>query len=63
MGIHTDKDPCYESMGVVSIQIAGDIGHAEHVQLLHTSATSDVDGEQNGPGDETSDKADGRGNF
>lgn len=48
-------------MSVESFRIR-DVGEAQHVQLFQTITSGDVDREQNGPDDETSEEADGDGN-
>lgn len=59
INVLTNENPGDEGMRIISIQVAGDIGHAEHVQLLLTTSTSGIHREQDGPGDDAPDKANG----
>jgi hypothetical protein len=50
-------------MSIVSVAITRDVSKGQHIQLLLPAATSDIDWEQDWPGDQTAEKADGRGDF
>jgi hypothetical protein len=43
--------------------VFGHIGHAQNIQLDLASATSSIDRQQDGKSDQTTDKADHRGQF
>jgi hypothetical protein len=58
MYLLTDKDPGDTSVSEVSILISCDVAETEEIQFRLPPATCDVNREENGPGDKTSDEAD-----
>lgn len=58
MYLLTDKDPGDTSVSEVSILISCDVAETEEIQFRLPSTTRDVNREENGPGDKTSDEAD-----
>ena len=60
----TEKDPCYECMGIVTGVISlHDIAHTEQVELDLSTAPSDVDWKEDWPSDAAADEANGRCNL
>jgi hypothetical protein len=60
---HTDKDIRDERVRIVTVQVVGYIGDAEDIQLLVTRTARRIDGEQDRPGNQTSDKANHGGDL
>ncbi len=57
----TNKDPCEEAVSIVTTILRFiDVGDSEHVQLRTSATASRIDGEQDGPGDNTADEHQGR---
>lgn len=55
---HTEEYPCNPGMCIVAIFVR-DIAKCQEVQLHESVASRGVDRKQDGPGDQTSDQADG----
>ena len=57
---HTEEDTAHERVGVVALLVGlFDVAEGQHIELFQTSATGDVDREQDRPCDEAAEKTDG----